>query len=160
MGPTIKSSASGGGFEDLKATLSKLAKANVYVGIPEDKNARKEPGANNATLLYFFTHGSALAGTPARPVIEPAIEDKGNSALITRELANGARGLMQGNATGAAEALNKAGVLASNAAKRWFVDPRNGWAPNADSTAERKGSDRPGIDTGQMRRAITYSVEE
>lgn len=153
-------SSTGGGFAALKAQLDKLAKQNVYVGIPEDKNTRKEPAANNATLLYLFTHGSALQGTPARPVIEPAIEEKANKALIQKELADGARGVLAGNSAAATAALNKAGMLASNAAKRWFVDGRNGWAPNAESTVRGKGSDRPGIDTGQMRRAITYTVEE
>jgi hypothetical protein len=56
--------------------------------------------------------------------------------------------------------LNRAGQVAENAARNWFVNPKNGWAPNAPSTIRRKGSDKPGIDTGEMRKALTHLVVE
>jgi phage gpG-like protein len=49
--------------------------------------------------------------------------------------------------------LTKAGALAVSAAKARFLD--NDWPPNAPSTIRRKGSSRPGIDTGRGRQSIT-----
>ena len=65
----------------------------------------------------------------------------------------------QGNEKSMVEHLDRAGTIAESASKRWFTDPRNGWEPNASSTIRAKGSETPGIDTGQMRRAITHIVE-
>ena len=66
---------------------------------------------------------------------------------------------LDGNAAGMLDALDGAGTIGESAAKRWFTDSRNGWAENAASTIRAKGSETPGIATGQMRRAITHVVE-
>ncbi len=144
----------------LKASLQKLARKQVYVGVPEDHTNRQRGEATNAQLIYLHTHGSALQHVPARPIIEPAIEAADNKALITNQLGEAARAVMSEQPAATTDHLQRAGMLGSNAAKRWFTDARNGWAPNTPATIRRKGSDRPLIDTGQMRRAITYVVEE
>lgn len=56
--------------------------------------------------------------------------------------------------------LRSAGNLAASYAKKWFTDPRNGWAPNSPRTIALKGSSRPLIDTGAMQEAITYVVRK
>jgi hypothetical protein len=164
MGPTVKATAKGNGLEGFKKQLAKIAAAQVYVGVPEDKTARTESAGaktmTNAGLVYLFTNGSPLAGQPGRPIIEPAIEEPENKAPITQELRNAARSTLDHRSQEATQHLNKAGMLGRNAAIRWFTDPRNHWAPNAASTIKRKGSDKPGIDTGEMRRAMSYLVEQ
>jgi hypothetical protein len=122
------------------------------------EKAAVESGVNNAELLYIHSNGSPLRHIPARPVIEPAITEPGNKALITKELGKAAEAGLAGNAADVTMRLNRAGMLAQNICRAWFVDPRNGWAPNAPSTIRRKGSDRPLIDTGALRQAITYIV--
>lgn len=144
----------------LKASLAQLARKQVYVGVPEDHTGRQRGEATNAQLVYLHTHGSALHHVPARPIIEPAIEAADNKAMITNELGEAAKAVMGSQAAATNSHLQRAGILGSNAAKRWFTDPRNGWAPNTAATIRRKGSDRPLIDTGQMRRAITFVVED
>jgi len=145
----------------LKADLAKLRRANVYVGVPEDKSNRQgKAKVTNAALVYLHTHGSPLQGIPARPIIEPAISAPDNKALIARELGEAARAVLSHKPGETRSRLDRAGMLGRNAAIRWFTDGRNGWAANRPSTAKRKGSDRPLIDTGQMRRSITYLVEE
>ena len=42
----------------------------------------------------------------------------------------------------------------------WFENPQNGWPPNSPRTIRRKGSDQPLVDTGEMRKAITYVVRD
>lgn len=158
MQPTVglKKTSTVGTLED---RLMKLQRKDVLVGIPSS-NASRKGEINNAELLYLHTHGSQLQHIPPRPVIEPAIQAPDNKANITAELKQAAQGVLEGRPQDASQHLEMAGQVGSNAAVRWFTDPRNGWAPNAPRTIKEKGSDRPLIDTGELRRAITYVVEE
>jgi hypothetical protein len=149
----------GGDFDTVKKGLSSLSKMRAYVGIPEKATSRRSQVVTNAGLLYIHTHGSALHNIPPRPVIEPAIEAPDNRARIEDELMMCADAELDGKIDEAVLHLSRAGTLGANAAKRWFRDPRNGWPPNAPSTIRAKGSDRPLIDTGELRRSITH-VEE
>lgn len=145
--------------DSLNERLRALERKDVLVGIPQ-QNASRKGEINNAELLYIHTHGSALQKIPPRPVIEPAIEAPDNRANISAELRDAARGVLEGRPDDAALHLELAGQVGENAAVRWFTDPRNGWAPNAPSTIRKKGSDRPLIDTGELRRSITHVVED
>jgi hypothetical protein len=108
--------------------------------------------------MYIHTNGSPVKNIPPRPVIEPAIET--SRPAIVSELGQAMAAVFAQEPTQARAHLEAAGIVGRNAAIRWFTDPRNGWPPNAPSTIARKGSDRPLIDTGQLRRAITYVVTE
>ncbi len=160
MQPNVKVAATGAGLNGLKAALAKLERAQVYVGVPEDHTGRNAGTVTNAALVYLHTHGSPLHGLPARPIIEPALQAPDNRALITAELGEAAKAVFSGNVSAVRAHLGRAGMLGRNAAVRWFTDARNGWAPNRPPTVRRKGSSRPLIDTGQMRRSITYFVDE
>lgn len=160
MKPTVSVSSGRDSVATLKSTLSSLVRKKVLVGIPEDKTDRRSGEMTNAGLMYIHTHGSALQHIPARPVIEPAIQAPDNKLMIANQLGDAARLALAGKKGEANQSLGAAGMLGRNAAIRWFTDPRNGWAPNSPRTAEEKGSDRPLIDTAQMRRSITYSVED
>ena len=57
--------------------------------------------------------------------------------------------------------LEKVGMEGQNIARDWFTNPSNNWAPNAKSTIDKKGSDRPLIgETGHLRGSITYVVKD
>jgi hypothetical protein len=169
----------------LSDRLKSIGKRSVYVGIPattaKERSAsllemagKLKPGkrssklrkaakqdVNNAELLFIFTNGSPLRKQPPRPVLQPAVQADGNKQAISHELAEAQKAALLG--LGEAEVLkrlSRAGLAAQNAARRWFTDARNGWEPNAESTIRRKGSNRPGIDTGSMRGAITYVVDK
>ena len=117
--------------------LKFLANNRVYVGIPEDpaqndRNEQTKEHVTNAQLLFLHTNGSEKMGIPARQVLEPAIEanqdkiDRWLKKAVESNLTEGNIGMM-GN-------LEKAGMAAMNAARQWFADPRNGWAPNSPFT--------------------------
>ena len=145
----------------LKGRIASLTGKAVYVGIPAEKSVRKRGAVNNAELLFIHTNGSPIRHIPKRPVIEPAIQ--AHKEEIIAELRAACMASLDLIAPTPAEAtrhLERAGMRGMNAARGWFRDPRNGWAPNAPATIIRKKSDRPLIDTGQMRRAITYLVRE
>jgi hypothetical protein len=176
--PFSKVSRGGKGPEPILNSLKKLEQQMAYVGIPESRGARKgevvhhidlsgkktkftRPAPiNNAQLLYIHTNGSPIRGIPARPVIEPAILAPDNKASISEELKQAAKAALDGKPQAMKQFLKRAGLDAQNRVRKWFVDPRNHWAPNAPSTIRRKGSDKPLIDTGQLRAAITYVVTE
>jgi len=183
----------------LDAILEHIKKFSLYVGIPEDTSERKSPkrkgeaesrvdeGMNNAQLLFIHTNGSPIKGLPARPVLEPAIEDPDNKKRINALMFDATLKGFKGDKAGFKSGMEKVGILAQNVARQWFVNPKNNWAPNKPSTIRRKlsrsksrsaqevleefyrrletgesmeGLDRPLIDTAQMRKSITYVLEE
>lgn len=174
-----------GSFDDFRDALKHLGKMKAYVGIPEKETSRPGEEITNAGLLFIHTNGSPLQHIPARPVIEPAIEAADNKKMITDELEQVISSELDGKNDEAVAHLIKAGTLGSNAAKRWFRDPRNNWAPLSTnplgsflagkvskslnypvtpdmSYADAKqasGFDKTLIITGELRRAITH-VEE
>jgi hypothetical protein len=108
--------------------------------------------------MYLHSHGSPLWQIPPRPIIEPAIEAEDNKEKIAEELSKAATALLDGKKGEAKTHLKEAGTLGRDAAIRWFDDPRNNWPPNAPSTKERKGSEHPLVDTGQLKASLSYVV--
>lgn len=152
-------------FKTVERALQTLLDYEIYVGIPEDRSARESAEINravtNAQLLFIHTNGSPINRIPPRPVIEPAIEANKEKIAIFMERA--AQDVLDGDIQQAEVDMQKAGMAGQNAARAWFVDERNGWPPNSERTAARKrakGSTdpRPLIDTGEMRKSITYFV--
>ncbi len=75
--------------------------------------------------------------------------DKGNT--------DGAKAALTGRNT-AGQTLNTVGLVAQGAVQQKIV---NGpFIPNAPGTVQRKGSDRPLIDTGALRQAVSYVIED
>lgn len=188
MNPTVKLGGVDNTVKIMK-DIGNLSALQVYVGIPESAGARTKGVINNAQLafllthgvrsqqmraaeakipgpyplahaLYLHTHGSSLWRTPPRPIIEPAIEAKGNKEAICAWLKKAGEAVLDGNKANAVRYLNLAGQEATNACRNWFTDSRNNWPPNAPSTIRRKGSDRPNIDTGALRKALTWVIGE
>ena len=176
------------GVPELLKALRELQSNEVMVGIPEAKSSRKKEIIRNSELLYIHTHGirrksmrqemqetmdngspyseayqlyiqehgSPLWASPPRPVLEPAIEHRKD--WIAEQLGKAAQSALDGDVKGVRDGLHKAGQVAENAAKDWFTNPANGWAPNSPETIKLKGSNKPLIDTDQLRKAITHVV--
>ena len=145
---------------NLRKQFEALGKVSVLVGIPQAANNRPGEPIGNASLLYILTNGSPARGIPETPVIEPAIVADGNRQAITGQLAEAAKAQLEDNSALALQHFRRAGQAGVNASKAWFTDPRNGWPPNAPSTIKRKGSDRRNIDTGDLRKKITYVLRK
>jgi hypothetical protein len=165
--------------------IAGLGELAAYVGVPADESGRsgalnklagnatgkrakklrdlalKSAGSiNNAELLFIHTNGSPLRKIPARPVLQPAIEADGNRQAIAAELESSIKASIAGNRELAVKRMRRVALTGQNAARKWFSDPRNSWAPNAPSTIKAKGSDRPLIDTGALRNAIVGVIKE
>ena len=148
----------GGAFRNLKDNLAKMASHEVLVGMPQAKASRRGQQVNNAELMFIHTNGSPLRGIPARPVIEPAIEDA--KGKINRELKEAVLAAGNGDNAKAMVYLKRTGMVAQNACRGWFTNPKNKWAPNSPFTIKRKKSSRPLIDTGALRQSIIYIVRD
>jgi hypothetical protein len=111
-----------------------------------------------AHSLYVQTHGSPAYAIPPRPVLEPAIRD--SKEAIGKQVAGAYCAAMRGDMAGAERGLELAGMVAQNAARAWFENPKNQWPPNSARTIKAKGSNSPLIDTGEMRKSITYVIRD
>jgi len=182
-GPNILVARKQGSAAMLKRVMG-ISKLAAYVGIPaastrtrseqllgmaaatKGKNKKTklqkaaESDVTNADLLFLFSKGSPIRKQPARPVLEPSVAADGNRQPIAREIAASCKASIAGDHDMAVKKMKRAALAGQNAARKWFTDNRNGWAPNAPSTIAAKGSDRPGIDTGAMRAAIVGVVSE
>lgn len=116
---------------------------------------------NTAQNLYRASMGSPAHGIPPRPIIEPAIT--ANKEEINKRLKTIMDLFLSGEESKGEEKLRSLGMFAQNKVRAWFTDPRNGWAPLSPATkkAKSKGGkskDNPLIDTGELRKSITYVV--
>lgn len=185
----VNVSVAGDFTADIKELLEKLAKKTVCVGIPEEENTVHDGGEiTNAQLLYVHTHGvrdkemrkamqkdvdsgmpyskahelyihehgSPMYQSPPRPVLVPALDD--GKEIIAEEMAEVVKAALDGN--NPVIALEKVGMLGQNMARDWFRDPQNNWPPNSPLTIKRKGSENPLIDSGGLRKSITYVVKD
>lgn len=120
---------------------------------------------NEAQSMYISSHGSPLWKIPPRPIIEPAIVASGNKERLAEDLRIAGKLHLDGDKEKAIEALHVAGLDATNMVKAWWEDPRNNWDPLSERTikAKEKKSGKSGshqilVDSGQLRKAITYVV--
>lgn len=120
------------------------------------KKAFSKIALSNAYLLFLFSKGQPHIGQPPRLVLEPAIQAPWNRKEIAALVALAVEAETNGQHYKARQLIIRAGARAARAAREWFDDPRNGWAPNAESVAKAKGFNKPGIDTESMRKAITH----
>lgn len=143
---------------DIASASRYLKTHDALVGIPQEASGRGD-SVTNAELLFIHTNGSPLRHIPARPVIEPAVEAPETLAALAEDLKQAALSSLHGNASAARAGLERAGMRGETAAKAWFTGP-NGWPSNKASTLRKKRGNRPLIDTGAMRKAITHVVRE
>ncbi len=182
-GPKIEVTHASSSTALLKRMLG-LGKLAAYVGVPASgrdartaqllsmagkTNSKKkkakltkaaEGDVTNAELLFIHEHGSPINNIPARQVLDPSIKADGNRQAISNEVSASVKAALTGDKEKAEQKMLRAALAGQNAARKWFTDGRNGWAPNAKATIKRKGSDRPLIDTGAMRASIVGVVRE
>lgn len=151
-------------YNALYKMLKDIKENEVYVGIADDTTEREadKDGVTNAELLFIHTNGSPVNHIPPRPVIEPAI--KKDSERLTKMMKQAAQYFFEGKRDQAIQQLQLVGMRGQNVSRKWFVDPENNWPPNSPAVqrAKRKKgatNPRPLIDTGELRKSITYFVK-
>lgn len=136
--------------------IRQVTEREILVGIPMQKTMRTGDVINNASLLFIHTNGSPLRGIPARPVIEPALEY--NRDRIVEQLRRMVLAAANGEDANVKRYQQRVGLAGQNAAREWFTNPANHWPPNSPRTIAMKGSSKPLIDTGNLRKSIIYVI--
>lgn len=150
-------------------------KGEIVYGVPretaykrEDNNNLDRPVYNNAQILALMEHGSIINKIPKRELLKPVREK--HKEEIEKALRTICVLIMRGNSSEADMQMEKLALRIENWTKKFFVDPDNGWAPNAPITIhggwmknkatgkpvyiKGKKSDKPLIDTGSLRQSI------
>lgn len=145
-----------------RKTKKKLPKSikgpqRVKIGFPSGKTSGEN--LNKAVWNEFGTRGGASGGgwggpVPERPFMRNTVHNNKNK--YTTILRAEARAILLGDTSLAMtmRKLGQLGVQDIRAEIDSLTDP-----PNAEVTIERKGSSKPLIASGRMRRAVTYKVE-
>lgn len=141
--------------------LKALMKKDVLVGIPEAEDARDNGDFGNAAIGYINENGSPAQNIPARPHLVPGVDSVKSQYLPHLKLA--ASSALDGNQESAVRSLEAAGTIAANGVKRYITT--TGFTPLASGTlAQRRrrgrSGEKPLIDTGEYRRAITHIVRD
>lgn len=147
--------------------LKELSGRDVLVGIPADK-APREDGAplNNAELGYLQSTGATIeidghtVTLPPRPFLDMGIED--SRTVTTEHLKAAAEFALEGKPDRANTELERAGMVASNAAKA-VISAGDRLHPLSEATKKKRREqgipgDKPLYVHGYLLRSITYVV--
>lgn len=130
----------------------------VKVGFPKSKASGSS--IEKAVFNEFGTRGGASGGgwggpIPERPFMRNAMRN--NAAKYKAGLLKAAKGIILGE-TAMPAVLNKLGALAQGDIQSEITSLRS--PPNSPVTIAIKGSSNPLIDTGEMRQAVTWILED
>lgn len=131
---------------DKKEILKANGKENLEIGFFE--SARYPNGTLVAKVARYQEFGTLRI--PMRPFFRNAIQNNTKKWFSTMQ-----QGLKQGKDL--KDALSVAGAIASSDISLSITQTNT--PPNAQSTIKAKGSTNPLIDTGLMRRSVTYKVK-
>ena len=158
-------------FAELQAKLKEAANTDILVGIPESATNTKDGETFYlADIAFLQNYGSysekenrhmtsdeakESGKIPPRPFGSTLMQNYGDKIKKfyqkdVGESLKGKRSMKQ--------SLNRVGFIASGLMKQNLST--GNWTPNAESTIAKKGSSKPLIDTGEMRRAITWVLKK
>ena len=145
--------------------LKILAGMDVLVGVPQDHAGRQdnEPGAalGNATIAYIQDRGAPEANIPARPFMTPGIDAvKGK---IVDLFGRAAKATLAGNPAAVAKAMTAAGLTAQSSIRAVInAGPPPPLKPATIANRKSRGrqSEKPLVDTGQLRNSINFVVRK
>ncbi len=140
-------------LQDYAKEIAKAKRASVDVGVLDASGAY--PGS--ATVVEVAaTHEFGLGNVPARSFLRVPF-NKNQKQLETftqKQYAN----VFDGRSS-TRVAIGKVGAFATNISKKAFTTNGFGtWKPLTEETVLAKGSSKPLIDTGILRRSITWKV--
>lgn len=132
--------------------------SKVKVGFPKSKASASN--IQKAVWNEFGTRGGASGGgwggpVPERPFMRNAMRD--NRGKYRDGMATAARKILTGDASMSAT-LSKLGIMAQGDIQGEITSLSS--PPNSPVTIALKGSSNPLIDTGAMRQAVTWQIDE
>lgn len=174
MSSGVKSS--GIGLADIFQTIAELSQMDVLVGIPHGEARTDGDGLTNAQIGYLQETGSPSQNIPERPFLVPGVEEV--QEPVGDKLVQAVDAGMTGNRQKMMKLLESAGMIAMNSVRAYFFNGE--FAPLSLATIRararrgRKGAKkylkqlgsgsaegglvRPLIDTGELRKSVTYVI--
>ena len=146
----------GFGFTDLTPEgkkyfreLKKMTDMEIQVGFQGDQ--KYEDGTSIAQVAAVNEFGAS--DIPERPFMRQSFE---NHEGELQAACDAAQRLVSSGGS-AEQALQQIGEVAKGLVQDEIVN--GGFAPNAESTIKKKGSEQPLIDTGTMRQSVNFVVK-
>lgn len=153
----------------IERALAMMRKSKVLVGIPAEA-ARDDTKVSNAVIGYLMETGAPEYNIPCRPFLRPGVESVEDK--IVDELVRGAQritamvlhpsGGFERACADAEKSLQRIGIVAQNAVRARITDgPFTPLSPATLARRRAKGrsGEKPLIDSGQLRRSVTYIVK-
>jgi hypothetical protein len=147
----------------IEKAILKLTKSEVLIGIPAGSDRAPEPSEtatlDNADIGYLMETGAPERNLPARPFLMPGVESiTPKAAELLRKAGKAA---LFGDSGAVETALNQIGLIGQSAVQQRITD--GPFVPLSERTlTARKARGRTGtkplIDTGSLRRSVTYIV--
>lgn len=130
--------------------LRDLAKLEVRIGFQQG-DATEEDGTDICDVAAWNELGTV--NMPARPFLRRSVDD--NEGRINSFLQSKKRDLINGRS--GEQILKEIGIFQKDLIQEKISS--GDFAPNAPSTARKKGSSKPLIDTGRMRQSVNYVIK-
>lgn len=135
----------------LMNNLKELQSLEVRIGFEQGKSFNSE---NVDILDYAMFNELGTSRAPSRPFMRKSVDE--NSAEINTFI-KGIQGELA-NGTPAETILKKIGVFQKGLIQDKIES--GSYTPNAPSTIAKKGSSKPLIDKGDMRRAVNFVIKK
>lgn len=139
------------------AGVEALTKNKVMVGVPSTTAGRTDGAITNAAIAYVQNFGSPKLNIPPREFLYSGLETV--RERIIKMLYTAAQFAIAGDKASTIQALHAVGIVAQNGIRAKITSgPFIPLAPLTLANRRAKGRKgiKPLIDTGQLRRAITY----
>ncbi len=132
--------------------IEKLKKLQVRVGYQQG-DAQEDDGVDLLDVAMWNELGTSRA--PSRPFMRKSVDENADkiNAFLKAQLKKLARG-----ETTAEQILKAVGVFQKGLVQAKIKD--GDFEPNAPRTIQRKGSDKPLIDTGRMRQSVNFVITQ
>jgi hypothetical protein len=132
------------------------AKKSVFVGVQGSAERVKKPeDKENPTNVEIAMKNEFGIGVPERSFIRASVEENREKYLNMNKLA--VKKILARKLT-TETYLENLGEIAASDMQKFAIDLKQ--PPNSAETIEKKRSENPLIDTGQMVGSITYKVED
>lgn len=138
------------------AEVDKLKGNEVFIGFQAGKTMHQSEDGGEAVdvaeIAMFNELGTSTS--PSRPFLRQSVDD--NKDKINAMCERAAKELASGSTAEAG--LKKLGAFGVSLVQEKIVN--GSFKPNAPSTIKAKKSDKPLIDTGQMRQSVHYVIRK
>lgn len=150
---------SGQGLEAILEAVDKLSKTDVLVGIPHGEDRLEDDQLSNAQIGYLLETGSPAMNLPDRSHLARGVEMVQD--FVSLQLTKAVDAALEGNQKRMYQYLESAGMKATMSVKALINEGDfAALAPSTIAARKRRGrkSEKPLVDTGQMRNAHTYVI--